>query len=82
MAMLLITMEAATFLPAVAKMPVSFPPIMMGHPPVCLTTEWSGHEEEAHRSRARRPLHTLKGPPGLLRDADPNRFPFRPSVSV
>ena len=82
MAMLLITiwMESANSLPAVAKMPVSFPPIMVGHHLVCPTTGWSGHEEEAHRSRARRPPHTLNGPPGLLRDADPNRF--HPSVSV
>ena len=76
--------EAATSLPEVAKMlVVSFPPvIMINHHLVCPTTGWSGHEEEAHRSRVRRPLHSLNGPPGLLRDAHPNRFPFRPSLSV
>ena len=69
-----------------AKKPVfCFHPVMICRPLVCPNTGWSGpDEEEAHRFRARRPLHTpLNGPPDLLRDADPNRFPFRPSsVSV
>lgn len=76
--------EAATSLPvaAVSKLPAaSLTPIIMMigcHPLVCPTTGWSGHEEEAHRSRASRPLN---GPPGLLRDAHPKQVSL-PSVSL